>query len=841
MSKRREGSPYTHDSYADGYSDDFDDDDDADTSNRRYKTRSPLNRTTAKDYNDDDDDEDNDFFSEKTRPTGQPGANTYRKARGGMSIASGYFSPSSRKLDNQTTMDKLSLKSASEYQTPKPEKQRTEASEYYTPRSLATKTRSPTKKVFNRTNRGGRGRGRGRFSQLNSSRTSDTNVDNITKRVLSARRHKINEIQNLNQELIQQLKDLKDENKLLKKTQFRTDKALQKFEDRESELPALIQRQNNEVRSLKDQIRKWREKYEKTDRYLRDAEDDLDKVKAKMKKLKSLADEKDLPERSELNKKLNNAELEIEAKEVKIRELERYVQNLEKNHKHELGIERARQRDHSKQLTQLREENERLQSTVKEKDKEIQIKNIYVNRAQKPPHRLPNSYSGTPHGTPPPRRRRPSLSEADKMTPRDRAKQMEEKRREELRKQRELKQTPKIFAGNYQQHEKIKREKELRKMREDEEREAEERRRLDEKDRLEYERREREMNEKAEREAEDRRMREERERMKRESEERERHEREKQEREERERKQREKREREERERRERERQEQERRAAEERRRFEEDSSIQAERKKKDEILQKLKEIDEGGRKSDKPKDSAFSDPFFVTQGSKEDSQDSLASKKSYTFSKPVENLHKGKPSRKDQKDNSGMMFATGSKGGNQGQGRRRDIDGLETGGYNPTFSSKKPAASNTGTKTFSLFDDEPKPSTNNQANKPEQKSKLMEELFGSKNGRSSPQRDDIFSSPKQTKKTNQSRGGFPWEEDGPSKNTASTLKTKRENSSTLFGGGSAFVNDEDIHKSHVGFNSTGPRRTKQTTTAFHSRPTVNAVDDLDDDIEEVML
>lgn len=82
-----------------------------------------------------------------------------------------------------------------------------------------------------------------------------------------------------------------------------------------------------------------------------------------------------------------------------------------------------------------------------EKEKEIQVKNIYVNRAhQKPPHRLPNSYSGTPQGTPPPRRRRPSLSEVDKMTPRDRAKQMEEKRREELKKQRELKMVGMMFV-----------------------------------------------------------------------------------------------------------------------------------------------------------------------------------------------------------------------------------------------------------------------------------------------------------------------------------------------------------------------------------------------------------
>ena len=38
-----------------------------------------------------------------------------------------------------------------------------------------------------------------------------------------------------------------------------------------------------------------------------------------MKQLKQLADEKELPERADLNKKLNNAEIDMEAKDVKIK------------------------------------------------------------------------------------------------------------------------------------------------------------------------------------------------------------------------------------------------------------------------------------------------------------------------------------------------------------------------------------------------------------------------------------------------------------------------------------------------------------------------------------------
>lgn len=49
--RRKASSPYDRrddDMYDDDYSEDFDDDDDADTGNRRYKTKSPLNRTGKK-------------------------------------------------------------------------------------------------------------------------------------------------------------------------------------------------------------------------------------------------------------------------------------------------------------------------------------------------------------------------------------------------------------------------------------------------------------------------------------------------------------------------------------------------------------------------------------------------------------------------------------------------------------------------------------------------------------------------------------------------------------------------------------------------------------------------
>ena len=46
-------------------------------------------------------------------------------------------------------------------------------------------------------------------------------------------------------------------------------------------------------------------------------------------------------------------------------ELERHLQNIQKNHRHELGIERARQKDTNKKMMELRDENEKMEIVIK--------------------------------------------------------------------------------------------------------------------------------------------------------------------------------------------------------------------------------------------------------------------------------------------------------------------------------------------------------------------------------------------------------------------------------------------------------------------------------------------
>ena len=62
----------------------------------------------------------------------------------------------------------------------------------------------------------------------------------LTSRVLSARRLKINELRNENEELKVQLVEIARENKMLMRTANQQDKKLNLYEDQESDLPRII-------------------------------------------------------------------------------------------------------------------------------------------------------------------------------------------------------------------------------------------------------------------------------------------------------------------------------------------------------------------------------------------------------------------------------------------------------------------------------------------------------------------------------------------------------------------------------------------------------------------------
>ncbi|XP_067558828.1 lebercilin isoform X2 [Pseudorca crassidens] len=208
-------------------------------------------------------------------------------------------------------------------------------------------------------------------------------TDLVTKRVLSARLLKINELQNEVTELQVKLAELLKENKALKRLQYRQEKALNKFEDTENEISQLIARHNNEITALKERLRKSREKERATEKRVKDTEGELFRTKLSLQKLKKISEARHLPERDDLAKKLVSAELKLDDTERRIKELSRNLELSTNSFQRQLLAERKRAYEAHDENKILQNELQQLHHKLKEKERELDLKNIYSNRLPK--------------------------------------------------------------------------------------------------------------------------------------------------------------------------------------------------------------------------------------------------------------------------------------------------------------------------------------------------------------------------------------------------------------------------------------------------------------------------
>ncbi|NXN41966.1 LCA5 protein, partial [Rhinoptilus africanus] len=208
-------------------------------------------------------------------------------------------------------------------------------------------------------------------------------IDLVTKRVLSARLLKINELRNELTELHIKLDELQKENRALKRLQHRQEKALNKFEDTENEISQLLARHNNEIRILRERLRKSQERERATERRLKDSEDELYRTKTVLQKLKKLSADKHLAERDDLAKKLAYAESRLEESEKRIKDLEKNLELSGSSFQRELHLKKKKMYEAQEEKRVLQEELNQLNQKLKEKERELEVKNIYANRMLK--------------------------------------------------------------------------------------------------------------------------------------------------------------------------------------------------------------------------------------------------------------------------------------------------------------------------------------------------------------------------------------------------------------------------------------------------------------------------
>ncbi|XP_036895278.1 lebercilin [Sturnira hondurensis] len=226
-------------------------------------------------------------------------------------------------------------------------------------------------------------KGVGFHSQILSREPPKKDTDLVTKRVLSARLLKINGLQNEITELQVKLAEQLKENKALKRLQYRQEKALNKFEDTENEISQLIARHNNEITALKERLRRAQEKERATEKRVRETEDELHRTKFSLEKLRKLSEARHLPERDDLAKKLVAAELKLDDTERRIKELTKNLELSSNSFQRQLLAERKKACDAHNENEVLQNKLQQLHHKLKEKERELDIKNIYSNRLPK--------------------------------------------------------------------------------------------------------------------------------------------------------------------------------------------------------------------------------------------------------------------------------------------------------------------------------------------------------------------------------------------------------------------------------------------------------------------------
>lgn len=101
--------------------------------------------------------------------------------------------------------------------------------------------------------------------------------------------------------------------------QARQEKALRRYDDTESEISLLLARHSNETHVLRERLRRTQERERVAEQRLKDAEEQLQKRRATIVRLKKLVDQRELGTRDELSRRLDEEKMKTQEAQQRIK------------------------------------------------------------------------------------------------------------------------------------------------------------------------------------------------------------------------------------------------------------------------------------------------------------------------------------------------------------------------------------------------------------------------------------------------------------------------------------------------------------------------------------------
>ncbi|KAM8819859.1 LOW QUALITY PROTEIN: lebercilin-like protein [Eudromia elegans] len=217
------------------------------------------------------------------------------------------------------------------------------------------------------------------FSSLQNNMISQKkNV--MAQRISSAKLQKIRELKNELFDLQHKLEASNLENQILKELQCRHLRAIGRYENSENNLPDLLARHYTEVRALRKLLRSSQEEERNTARKLRKVETELLKNKDALQALHKLSEDKALADKDELNYRLSVLTEKMEVNNKRIQVLEKQLKLNSNTFSRQLANENKKAVEAGIITKHLQMEINSLHQKIKEKERELCIRNIYANR-----------------------------------------------------------------------------------------------------------------------------------------------------------------------------------------------------------------------------------------------------------------------------------------------------------------------------------------------------------------------------------------------------------------------------------------------------------------------------
>lgn len=180
------------------------------------------------------------------------------------------------------------------------------------------------------------------------------------------------------------IEQLTQELKTLQKIQRRHERALNKYEGSESELPGVLRQRDEEIRALKSQLRNAKEKLQASDSSNKQKDKHLQSIRDKTRHLDQLVKDKGLKERADLQKEIDQLTEKLAAKEEECDKLQRHVQLLSKQTNRTENSRSKETAELRAEIAELEKKCSTLEKQLAEAVRKIEKTNILAARSPKP-------------------------------------------------------------------------------------------------------------------------------------------------------------------------------------------------------------------------------------------------------------------------------------------------------------------------------------------------------------------------------------------------------------------------------------------------------------------------